>query len=437
MSNAIPEQSNQNGKAFREQLTVLDSISKLLTDSSFELDRLLQQIVEITAETMAVKGCAVRLLDYNTGEMVLQAVYGLSDTFLSKGPVIARESVYQEMVEQYDERGEVVEIYDVSQDPRVQYSEAAKEEGISSILATPLLQNDRVIGALSVLTDTPHHFSSDEIRTFQTIANQAAVAIHLAQLHKNELELKRIEQELDIASNIQAQMMPSENPRLEEFDIAGWSHPCNEVGGDFYDFIDLRNDNLGIAVGDVSGKGIPAALLMVTLRTSLRVQAENLRSLPAVIQRVNKALYHDTHPEEFATLFFASLDPATRTLTYVNAGHNFPILVRRDETLSLKTGGTPLGLFSEMEYGARQFRVKPGDLLVVFTDGFTEAMNPDGEQFGPGRLLRQIREFRHLSAEKIVRVLDEKVKLFADGNDSYCDDRTIVVLKVPEKEPGD
>jgi serine phosphatase RsbU (regulator of sigma subunit) len=431
-----PLKTTNTDDAIREQLSILDTISEMLTDSSFELDRLLQRIVELTAETMQAKGCAVRLLDFETGEMMLKAVHGLSDRFLSKGPVMAEKSVYQEMIEQYDERGEVVEIYDVSSDPRVQYTEEAIEEGISSLLAAPLLQNDRVIGALSVLTETPTHFSSDEIRTFQTIANQAAIAIHLAQLHENELELKRIEQELRIASDIQSQMMPAENPTVSGFDIAGWSHPCNEVGGDFYDFIQLRDNSLGIAVGDVSGKGIPAALLMVTLRTSLRVQTENLKSMPKVIQRVNRALYNDTQPEEFATLFFASLQPENRTLTYVNAGHDFPILVRKNETLSLQTGGTPVGLFPEMEFSARQFQLQPEDLLVIYTDGFTEAQNATGEQFGPARLLQHIRDFRHLAADKIVRILDDKVKLYAEGNDAYCDDRTIVVLKFPQSHPS-
>ncbi len=430
MSDAPYDTPDEDG-AIREQLSVLDTISEMLTDSSFELDLLLHRIVELTAETMQVKGCAVRLLDVDTGEMVLKAVHGLSDRFLSKGPVVATKSVYQEMIENIDDRGEVVEIYDVSSDPRVQYTEEAIEEGISSLLAAPLLQNNQVIGALSVLTGSPTHFTSDEIRTFQTIANQAAVAIHLAQLHKNELELKRIEQELEIASDIQSEMMPAENPTVAGFDIAGWSHPCNEVGGDFYDFIELRDNSIGIAVGDVSGKGIPAALLMVTLRTSLRVQTENLKSMPKVIQRVNRALYNDTQPEEFATLFFASLHPENRTLTYVNAGHNFPILVRKNETLSLQTGGTPLGLFPEMDFRAKQFRLEPEDLLVIYTDGFTEAANVSGEQFGSARLLQHIRDFRHLSAEKIVRVLDDKVRLFAQHNDDYCDDRTVVVLKYP------
>lgn len=431
MADLPPGQIKNQPKSLQEQLSALDAISNMLVDTSFDLELLLDKIVKITARMMQVKGCAVRLLEQETGEMVAKAVYGLSEQFLSKGPVIAQESVYQGMMERYDESGEIVEIHDVRNDSRVQYTEAAIEEGICSLLATPLLRNNRVVGALSVFTGTPHHFSADEIRTFQTIANQAAVAIHLAQMHKNELELKRIEQELTIASNIQTQLMPSENPETDAFDIAGWSHPCNEVGGDFYDFIDLPENNLGIAVGDVSGKGIPAAMLMVTLRTSLRVQAENVHAMPEVMQRVNRALYEDTQPEEFATLFYAALNQKTGVLTYVNAGHHFPILVREDKTISLQTGGTPLGLLPGMQYSEKQVQLKPGDLLVIYTDGFTEAMNPEGDFYGPSRLLQQIREFRYLEAPKVIRIIDDKVTSFMANNSAYCDDRTMVVLKYP------
>jgi signal transduction protein with GAF and PtsI domain len=252
MSDSSEPSSAETQAPPQQHLSALDAISTMLTRSSFDVVALLDEVVRITAETMNVFGCAVRLLNEETMQMELKAVYGLSDRFLSKGPIIARKSVYQEMIEKRTESGETVEIYDVREDPRVQYAQAATEEGIHSVLATPLLHDEEVIGALTVFTDRPHRFQEQEIRTFQAIANQAAAAIHLARLHQSELELRRIEEELRIASNIQAQLMPTSNPNLEGIEIAGWNRPCFDVGGDFYDFIELPHENLGIAVGDVS-----------------------------------------------------------------------------------------------------------------------------------------------------------------------------------------
>lgn len=409
----------------QEQLSVLDAISHLLTVSNFDLNTLLNEICRITTQELGVKACTIRLLDEDTGEMVLKAVYGLSLEYLSKGPVIAARSAFREVIE----RGEVSQIVDVSRDPRLQYSEEAIAEGICSRLTVGLFRDGRAFGALSVYTDRPHEFSGDEIETFQTIANQAAVAVHLARLYQERMEIRRIEQELAIAAEIQANLMPKLAPEIEGIAIAGWTRACEEVGGDFYDFIDLPYTNVGIAIGDVSGKGIPAALLMATARTALRVQAENVYAMREVIGRVNRALCRDTRPEEFATLFYGVLDARARVLTFVNAGHNFPLLFRGDGVIPLKTGGVPVGLFPEATYKEEPVRLQAGDLLVLYTDGFTEVTDRSGEQFGEERLVQAIREHRHLDPEDLVRRLDVAVDGF-ECDERYCDDRTMVVLKV-------
>jgi len=416
-------------EAIQEQLSALDTISHLLTKSSFHLDSLLDEIVKIAAQTLQVKACYLRLYDEAKGEMVLKSVYGLSEEYKEKGPVIASESVYQEMIESRDNGGKLVEIYDVSQDPRVQYTQEAISEGIHSMLAIPLLRNEQVIGAISVLTETPHHFSQEEIRTFKTIANQAAAAIVIARLHQDLMGLERIEQELKIAADIQTRLMPSETPKIKGIDLAGWNKACREVGGDFYDYIELPEGNVGLALGDVSGKGMPAALLMATVRTSLRVQAENIYAMSEVINRVNKALIKDTNQEEFVTLFYGVLDTASRVLTYINAGHNHPLIFRDGEILRLRTGGIPVGLFTSAVYKQETVRILPGDLLVIYSDGFTEAPDADWEQFGEERLIGVVRENRQRSPKEIIDALETAVTRFIAPNVQYSDDRTIVVLK--------
>ncbi|MEK9137618.1 MAG: GAF domain-containing SpoIIE family protein phosphatase, partial [Bacteroidota bacterium] len=409
-----------------EQLSALDAISHLLTASNFNLDILLNEICQITAQTLRVKACAIRLLNKESGEMVLKAASGLSPQYLAKGPVIAAKSAFREVIES----GEVTEIFDVSTDSRLQYSQAATAEGICSQLVVGLLRDSHAIGALSVFTVHPHHFTEEEIQIFQTIANQAAVAVHLAHLHQEQIEMKRIEQELAIAADIQTQMMPTQTPQVPGIDIAAWSQPCEEVGGDFYDFIELPNANVGIAVGDASGKGIPAALLIATVRTSLRVQAENIYAMREIIQRVNRALCHDTRPQQFATLFYGVLNSRERIFTYVNAGHNYPLLFRGDQIMSLKTGGPPVGFFSDATYQEEFVTLLPNDLIVIYTDGFTETLDSRGEIFGEDRFCQVIRQHRHLSPKEIIRELEDAVSRFECASGDYCDDRTLVVLRV-------
>jgi len=423
------EQQLRRTEAIEEQLSAIDAISNLLTSSSFNLDSLLDDITEITVETLDASAGSVRLYDRVKKVMVLKAVYGLSREYQTKGPVLAEESIYQEMIENRDNGGSVVEVYDVSQDNRLQYLEEAVEEGIQSMLAVPLLMDSKVIGAISILMRERHHFTQQEIRTLKTLANQAAAAISIAQLHQDLMNLERIEQELQIAADIQTRFMPSSVPHIPGIQLSGWNRACREVGGDFYDFIELPNDNLGIALGDVSGKGIPAALLMTAVRTSLRVQAENIYSMGEVIRRVNKALIKDTSLEEFATLFYAVLDTSSRTMTYINAGHNPPLLFRGDDIIRLRTGGVPVGLFSDAEYSQETLQILPGDMLVIYSDGYSEAPDADWEQFGEEQIINVVRQHFNQKPMEIIDELEQAVTKFISTQINYSDDRTIVILK--------
>ena len=341
-------QNHTSGTA-QDQLSVLDATSHLLTASNFDLDMLLEEIVRLTVEKLRVKACAIRLLNEETEEMVLRAVDGLSPEYLDKGPVIAGKSAFKEVIDS----GEVTEIFDMTQETIMQYPQEALAEGIRSLLLVGLMQDRRAIGALSVYTYHPHHFSVDEVRAFQIIANQAAGAIHLAKLHREQMRMKQIEQELAIAAHIQSRMMPSGPPGLEGIDIAARSIPCGEVGGDFYDFLELPDERLGLVLGDVSGKGIPAALLMATARTVLRVQGQSLSRPAEVVERANHMLCEETAQSEFVTVFYALLDIQEGNLTYVNAGHNYPLLFRGDQVIPLESGGVPLGLFATAATGRK------------------------------------------------------------------------------------
>ena len=233
-----PETGKDTPKSpLHEELSALDTISYLLTTSSFELDTLLSEIVRVAAQELHVKACVIRLLDEKTGELVLKGVYGLGSQYLSKGPVIAAKSAFREVIES----GEITEIFDVSRDPRIQYSNEAITEGISSMLVVGLMREGRANGALSIYTDQPHHFSPDEVQTFQAIAHQTAVAVHLTQLHISERErseeaLRRSEERMRaiLDTVIDGIITIDEKGTMESFNpgaVRIFGYSCDEVIG--------------------------------------------------------------------------------------------------------------------------------------------------------------------------------------------------------------
>jgi len=210
-----------------------------------------------------------------------------------------------------------------------------------------------------------------------------------------------------------------------------YQYKLGGLGGDFYDFIPLRNDNLGIVIADVSGKSIPSAILMATARSVLRAQAENIDHPVEVIERVNQILCRDTREEEFVTMVYATLDPKRNRLTYTNAGHNPPILVRNGEVRLLKTGGMILGFLEDAEYDEYKIQLMPGDTLFFYTDGATEAKNGDDKQFGIQRLHQVVRDNASLEAEAINNKILAAIHAFV-GGETLNDDMTMVTVKVVE-----
>ena len=408
-------------------LATVDYISGLLTASGFDLDQLLQEVVRTTALHVDLRASAVRLIDAQTGELVIRAVHGLSDEYLSMSPRFDIQSRFRRLIA----NDGVLKVEDLNNEPDLDFTEAAAKEGISSLLAVGLYRDDELIGSLSVYTRKRHAFTATEVGSLHAIANQVSLAIKLARLYEVEAEKERLEHELSLAAEIQKRVLPAEAPQIPGFKIACGYTPWEETGGDFYDFIELPVGNLGIAVGDVSGKGIWAALLSVTVRTALRAHAEHEYSIGEIIARVSQTLYRDTEAEQFATLSYGVLNQTTRLFTYVTALCPPPILVRDGAITELDTGGLAVGILPDQEYDQALLQLEPGDLLVMYSDGYPDIFNEDEEMFGDERVRNCVLANAHLDPGDVIGELEADIEGFLQGSD-HGDDRTIVVVAVEE-----
>ncbi len=244
-------------------------------------------------------------------------------------------------------------------------------------------------------------------------------------------ELERQTYEMEIAGGIQQSFLPESSPQIEGMELAALNAPAKEVGGDFYDFIPISTDKWGLVIADVSGKGVPAALFMALSRTLVRANATGNLTAAAAIERANDLIAEDERANMFVTLFYCILDPKEKTLTYVNAGHNFPLMLRENGNvlIMLEAKGIALGIMPSIELEEKEIALRQGDIVVLYTDGVTEAINDKEEQFGVERLVSTIEENRNLSASELIKRIQQAVTEFSQGQPQF-DDLTLMILKV-------
>ena len=304
-------------------------------------------------------------------------------------------------------------------------------KALNAYLLIPFSHRGNLVGILTLgekITKTS--FTTEDMTILSVLSSQAAIAFENARLYQEMLEKQRMEEELGVAKEIQKHLLPSHNPSNDSIEIVGYNLPSKEVGGDYYDFIQLNDKEIGIAIGDISGKGIPAALLMANLQAALRISAVRAENTCEVVKQVNIHITQTTSIEKFATFFYGVLNTADLTLEYTNAGHNFPILWRKDKPYSLlREGGVIIGLLEGALYTTNRIGLRPADFLVLYTDGITEALNPQEELFGEERLLRAVDEAAQESAQGILDYILDTVIDFTHGYLQY-DDLTLVVMKV-------
>ncbi len=301
---------------------------------------------------------------------------------------------------------------------------------IRSLLAVPLTLKNKIIGIICVFNKKDDSdFTLDDQRLLAIIAIQSAQTIENARLYEEERKLQSLEEDLRTARRIQQSLLPKENPQLPGIEMVGISIPAKEVGGDYYDFIPIDDEHLGIAVADVAGKGTPAALLMSNLQACLRGQAVINRSVKDTVTKANLMLSRFMDAGKFITLFYGILNIKDKTFTYTNAGHNYPFLLDKDAKVKmLKQGGTVLGILKSAIYEEETIGLEPGSLLLLYTDGITEAFNEKDEMFEEEKLLKLLQDNRPLTAQQFSDKIVEEVLRFC-GTVPQADDITLVVIK--------
>ena len=412
--------------ALRERIEELGTLGHMTTLLAGERDlsHRLNAAVRSAVAVLNVKAACIRIFDDASNTLKVAAAYNLSREYMSQVLNEAEASPITKAAF----AGETVFIDDLSTDSRVVYQTRAVEEGLVSGMVVGLLYRNKPVGTFHVYTGDYHVFSRSASKLFASIARLTASAIENSRRDAEVAENQRVQRQLKLATDVQRRMLPRTNPTIPGFEIDARYVPSFEIGGDFYDFIQL-GPNLGIAVGDVAGKGIAAGLLMAGVRASLRAYAQDLYDIDQVMSRVNRSLASDTLPSEFATVFFGVLDPVARRLTYCNAGHEPPFLLRDGQITKLEDGGMVVGVDPEGVYRRGIADLQPGDLLLFYTDGLPDAQNFDRKRFTKDRVLAALLECANLSAKEAVSHMLWQMRRFA-GMNHPTDDTTIVVIRV-------
>ncbi len=413
-----------------ERLDLLLRLTQSFT-ATLDLDELLTRLMdEVISVTRAERGF-VMLVDAG-GRLTFRAARGMDQQTIAAPEFQISEGV----VEQVARAGQAVLTHNALADERFKRRESVFNLKLRSILCVPLKLKERVLGVIYV--DNRLHvglFSPDDLDLLSSIASSAAIAIENARLYQVAVEQGRMERELNLARQLQSNLLLHPMPQVPGWEFAARWLPAREVAGDYYDFIRLSAGaegapGLGMVIADVTDKGMPAALFMAFTRTVVRVSVDRAASPAEGITYANRLICAENAGGLFASLFYGQLQPGSGQFTYVNAGHNHPLLYRQDtgQVSLLKRTGMPLGVDAQATYAQQTVQLGPGDVLLLYTDGITDALNSREEEFGQERLLQALREHAGDPTVDIINTVEKSLQAFAEGVAPF-DDVTLVTAR--------
>ncbi|MCJ7692860.1 MAG: SpoIIE family protein phosphatase [Sedimentisphaerales bacterium] len=416
-------------KKTKKQIEKDEQLYHLITlvAGDFSLQEVLGKLAEAVVKIAGIKACSIRLLDENAGELEMRSTYGLSREYQNKGVVSKNDPVIKAAFD-----GQAVVLDDMRVDGRVKYKEATIKEGLVSQLTVAMQFRSKAIGVLRLYSPEPVRFDEDDIALARAVASQCAVAITNAKLYAEAIEGSRIAEQMRLAGIIQRRMIPQKASLIPGLDIGAVYIPCFDVGGDFYDFFPLNDTCLALAIADVMGKGIPAALMMSLFRGAVRAYADEeyeQNNVENFVNKINKMACAECTGGEFVTLFYAVFDIKNMTVTYCNCGHEPAVLIRNGKIIELDKGGLVLGVDPHADYEIGTVELKGDDCLMFYTDGLIDAADFEGCFWGRERLLETAMKFNSGAAEQIAKNILTYRRRFV-GLAKQIDDTSIVVVKV-------
>ncbi|GAB4369499.1 MAG: hypothetical protein Kow0042_11220 [Calditrichia bacterium] len=418
------QQENVRLRKAVEELSVLNDIAVAIS-STLSLDKIVELIVQKCVKHFRAEQGAVMLLEHGDQGNAFHTMVRKMDSSVSFLPYRLDTQITGWMLKHQ----KPLLVNDFDKDERFQKI-GESDWPVLAMLCVPLLLKGKMIGVLSVFNKrSREEFTLEDQRLLSIIAAQSAQVIENARLYKEEQAYLRMQEEMRLARDIQQNLLPKAPPEIPGYQIAGKSVPAKDVGGDFFDYIFMDENRIALCLGDVSGKGMPAAMLMANIQATLRAQTLPGLSCKKCIERSNQLLFQSTDPQKFATLFYGFLDKTNHRFQYCNAGHDNPLLFSGDkEPTRLGTGGIVLGFVPYFPFEEAKISLQPDDVLLLYSDGITEAMNAKGEEFGEDRLATVVKNHRNQAPEKIIEEILQNVKAHI-GNEPQMDDMTLMVIK--------
>ncbi|MEQ1764678.1 MAG: GAF domain-containing SpoIIE family protein phosphatase [Pyrinomonadaceae bacterium] len=417
-----PDRALSTEDKLRLLLDITNTISR-----SLDLDEVLNLVMDTLGSLLPYDAAGIYLIEFGADS---------KDPYIFKSKVIRGYDISFRLVEPrlrmgegflgtVAQSGKPIISEDVSLDSR--YFEARSRT--RSEMVAPIISNERVIGVFDLESDHLAEYGEDDLGVLNLLASHVAIIIEKVRLHEQMVEKKRLEAQLEIARQVQLELLPDRDPELKNFDISAYVFPTEEVSGDYYDWVKIFDDQIGIVVADAVGKGIPAALLMSFLRASLRAGVQVGYAPHIAMSKVNNLLWDSVEEHQFITAIYGILDETNRTFVFSNAGHNPPLLMSVDGTFRyVEYGDTPLGMFYDARYHQHFILFEPGQTMVIYTDGITEASDDVGEEYGTERLAKIVHAGLDLPAKKMIDHIRKDVADFT-GRKFLDDDGTLFIVK--------
>jgi sigma-B regulation protein RsbU (phosphoserine phosphatase) len=404
------------------ELAILNEIATTIS-STIELEKINEIIVKKCIQHFKVEQGNISLIRESEMLVPLQTMVRQYDSVAGRIPF----RLDQQLIGWMLTKKEPLIINDIATDRR--FSSFAGESPYNSLIAVAMIYKNKIIGVLSLFNKrNKGEFDKNDLRLLSIIAAESSQVIENARLLKEEKNLISMKEELRISGQIQQKLLPEKLPDIPGYQVAAINIPAKEVGGDYYDIIPLSENKFAFCFGDVSGKGIPAGLLMSNLQATIRTLMLSREDPALIITRANRLIHATTTPDTFITFFLAILDTNNHSITYCNAGHDQPLHIRGSKFEQLLPGGIPLGFLSDFDYAASCTTLDSNDIIVIYTDGVTEAMNPKEEEFGLGNVKKIMNQHKSATASELLDILLDAINKHTKGS-PQMDDITLVILK--------